>query len=144
MYYALAGHGGVTSTMPSNLIKPPPMVTTTPPPATVVKPPLKANPVLPKVWITKYALTKGVYTAENVVHSLSISSGMIVIHYQTPGGYTSSFCIHKPYWHETEDEARAQVVRMVERKMKALMKQKHKLNAVLASVEGAVPTKPWT
>lgn len=120
-----------------------PLPPPTPVPATVVKPPLKANPTISKVWITKYALTKGVYTAENVVHSLSTGGSMIVVHYKTSSGYTSTFCIHKPYWHMTEDEARAQVVKMVEGKMKALIKKKHHLNKVLASVEGAVPTKPW-
>lgn len=114
-----------------------------PAPATAVKPPRASDPIIPKVWVTKYALTKGVYTAENVVQRRSINDQMIEIRYQNSRGYTSSFCIHKPYWHTTEDEARAQVVKMVERKMKSLIKSKHHLNKVLASVEGSVPTKPW-
>lgn len=116
-----------------------------PPPTKVAKPqhPRENDPVISKVWITKYALTKGVYTAENVVQRRSINDQMIEVQYKTASGYISSFCIHKPYWHTTEDEARAQVVKMVEGKMKALIKKKHHLNKVLASVEGAVPTKPW-
>lgn len=130
--------------MSSNL-KPPTKGYPLPLPTPVAKPPhpRASDPIIPKVWITKYALTKGVYTAENVVQRRSITDQMIEIQYKTSTGYMSHFCIHKPYWHTTEDEARAQVVKMVERKMKSLIKSKHHLNKVLASVEGSVPSKPW-
>jgi len=111
---------------------------------TLLKPPLKANPIIPKVWITKYALTKGVYTAENVTHSVNDSSGqMIVIHYKTPGGYIATQYFHKPHWHTTEDEARAQVQKMAEAAVRSLMKKKAKLVTLIAQLTEFVPTKPW-
>lgn len=109
----------------------------------IKKPPLKANPILPKVWVTKYALTKGVYTVENVVHWLNTDGRGIVIHYKTPGGYIATQYIYKPHWHTTEDEARAQVQKMVGAAVKSLMRKKAKLEALMAQLTESVPTKPW-
>lgn len=89
------------------------------------------DPVLSKVWITKYALTKGVYTVENVKQSGS----MIRI-----GGV---YYAHKPHWHETEDEARVQVQKMVDAELKSIEKKRAKLETLRVRVQGPVPSKPW-
>ena len=101
----------------------------------------QAEPTLPKVWITKYALTTGVYTAENV----RLCGGEISRTIAVPQDTTLHlvFYVHKPHWHETEDEARAQVQKMVNAALKSLRKKRDKLDAVMAGVQGPVPTKAW-
>jgi hypothetical protein len=116
--------------MPSNFTKPSP-VTPTP------------ERVISKVWITKYALTKGVYTAENVEHSHS-SDRIIRVDYTDAYGLGAHFWVAKPHWHTTEDEARAEVQKMVNAALKSLKKKRDKLDKIMASVAGTVPSKPWT
>lgn len=51
-----------------------------------------------RVWITKYALTQGVYPAE--VDLSTVSDTMVR---ETKTAYPNLF--HKPYWHTTREEA---------------------------------------
>lgn len=71
-----------------------------------------------KVWITKYALTKGIIEAE----------GEYDPNYPTMvrvDGYLSSF--HKPYWHTTEAEAIKHAEYMKLTKLESLTRQFTKL-----------------
>lgn len=101
--------------------------------------PANSDPVLSKVWITKYALTTGVYTAEDVEQS----GRMIQVGFTDRYGHRVVSYVHKPHWHETEDEARVQVQKTVDAALKSLKKRQAKLDAVMASVQGPLPTKPW-
>lgn len=80
------------------------------------------DPILPKVYITQYALTKGVMTLENVTHCISISDRMI----SNRKGFRT--CYHKPHWHLTKEEAISQVKIMVEKKKKSIQKTLAKLD----------------
>lgn len=80
---------------------------------------IKENPVLPKVWITKYALTQGVFTLTNVERCDSINPDMI-----TGKGMG---CYHKNEWHTNEADALARAEMMRRNKIAALRKQAAKL-----------------
>mgnify|MGYP000246400017 CR=1 FL=1 len=86
--------------------------------------------IIPKVWITKYALTGGVLTAENAECNAQYGGSMITFRQQ---GVFSTVHIHKPHWHETEAEACAQVAKMIAAAKKSLAK----LDSYHFS------TKPW-
>jgi hypothetical protein len=95
------------------------------------------NPIIPKVWITKYALTRGVYTAENV----EIDGSMIRF---KQAGFLSTVYVHKPDWHETEAEAMAQVKVMLDAAQRALEKKLAKLESQKrAWAAGSFKTQPW-
>lgn len=70
-----------------------------------------------KVFITRYALTKGIIEQEAECSGKCIS-------YST-SGYTSY--VYKPDWHETETEARAHADQMRLKKIASLKKQIAKL-----------------
>lgn len=78
-----------------------------------------------KVWITKYALTKGISTREHVLVCSGINDDMIVA---TEGHYQSYY--HKPEWHETEESAIARAEEMRLKKIQSLEKQIEKLRKV--------------
>lgn len=107
----------------------------------VPKPPLPEKTILPKVWVTKYALTRGVLTSENAV--LKERGSHIQVEYPSHRGYAVPQCLFKPDWHETEEEARAQVRKMVAAAKKSLKKKEAKLDGILDSVCGEIPTKPF-
>lgn len=69
-----------------------------------------------KVWVTKYALTEGVFVIE--ANQSDFAPTMI---------YTDRGYFHKPHWHETRDEAQARAAVMADKKMKSLWKQINKL-----------------
>jgi len=91
--------------------------------------------IIPKVWITKYALTQGMMTAVNA----QLNKNMISI---TQGGIPRFVYFHKPYWHLTEEEARAQVRHMVTSKLKSIERQRVKMEKMLAGVD-TLPETPW-
>lgn len=73
-----------------------------------------------KVWITKYALTTGIFMAEvEETHTPTMVSDKM-------NSYHSRY--HKPDWHLTEAEAIEQAEKMVLRKIKSVQKQLDKLN----------------
>ena len=74
-----------------------------------------------KVFITKYALTKGVMEVDNVELSSSSSN---MIHYKV-SGYSMHF--HKPYWYENKEEALKHAEKLKQRKIDSLKKQILKL-----------------
>jgi hypothetical protein len=87
---------------------------------------MSSNPILPKVFITKYALTTGITVVAGVEHCTSISERMIS--YQPKG--SMRICVHKPDWHETQAEAKARFEAMRKAKLAALKKQIAKLEAL--------------
>lgn len=72
-----------------------------------------------KVWITKYALTQGIYEAE-VEQSLRSPS---MVSQKQANSY--SLCYHgeDQEWHRTEAGAKARANKMVQDKIKSLDKQ---------------------
>lgn len=71
-------------------------------------------------YITKYALSAGIYTKEGeVCHG--ISEKMI----SCPGRYGENY--HKPYWHETWEEAVAQAEKQRAKRIKSLEKSLNEL-----------------
>jgi len=71
-----------------------------------------------KVYITKYALTKGVIEMEvNISHA----STMVVANDRFRTTY------HKPFWHENEQDAIIHANKMRENKINSLQKQIDKL-----------------
>lgn len=76
------------------------------------------------VWITKYALTSGVFVAD-VERCESINPKMVSGFGRFRGQY-----YHKPDWHETEDEALARVREMIVSRIGSLKASIRKVEAV--------------
>lgn len=86
------------------------------------------------VWVTKYALSKGVFTRKVVVCG-EISERMVKVVKQGPSEF-----YHGKEWHRTEAEALAQVEKMVAAKRASLAKGLNKLDKVSALLsEGKLP-----
>lgn len=99
-----------------------------------------ADTILPKVWITKYALTQGVITAVNV-RVLSDHPNLIGIEQD---GFPRWTYFHKPDWHETETEAGNRVMHMVNARLKSLDKQRTKLEQLRAQASICIfPLTAW-
>ena len=77
-----------------------------------------------KVYITKYALTRGIYQTE-VETSFDIAKGMVS---STTKGYLNSF--YKPDWHETWEGAVERANFIKEKKILSLEKQLKKFKAL--------------
>lgn len=73
-----------------------------------------------KVWITKYALTKGIYEAE--VADAEPGETMVV----QKTGYGFNY-FHRNDWHRTEEEAKKRADEMRVAKLASLRKQVNKL-----------------
>lgn len=81
-----------------------------------------------KIWITKYALSKGVFEAEAEV-SDERSTMAVVRPAPASGGHTQYF--HGCDWHKTKTAADARVRHMIKLKLASLEKQKQKLLKLL-------------
>lgn len=77
---------------------------------------LPADPQTIKVWITKYALTAGTFTAEAVVEE----ERMISV--RNPGEPPGLSCYHKPHWHTTEADALERVRKMARANLASISK----------------------
>lgn len=75
-----------------------------------------------KVWITKYALTQGIYSVEA---SPSHTAKMVSTK-QT----SYSECFHKPYWHETEEAAKLHAAILRSKKLVSLERQIERIKAL--------------
>lgn len=82
-----------------------------------------------KVWITRYALTEGV--KQCCVDSVSGSDSKYVYVQYYDRAFTIQ-CVLGSTCFDTEEEARANVVKQVDRKLKSIEKQKAKLLALRA------------
>lgn len=91
---------------------------------------MKPDEILPKVWITKYALTQGVYTLENAVRSCDYPA-MI----RDNARFTSFFHGEGREWHLTEASALAHADGMRTAKIDALREQIAKLEKMVFAVK---------
>lgn len=73
-----------------------------------------------KIWVTKYALTDGVYVCEG-----EISNNMAVVEWE--GGLNGKAYFHGQDFHVREDAAKERVRAMVESKRKSIKKQLSRL-----------------
>ncbi len=88
-----------------------------------------------KVWITKYALTSGVFVAEAKRCETVLDGNMVEV---GRGDY-----LHGSQWQETEDAAIARVMTMIGARRKALAKESAKLDAMVGAIQnGKLPIKP--
>lgn len=76
----------------------------------------KTDPRIKNVWISKYALTQGLYKIDEVEHCVGISDKMIC------QVQAFSVCYHKPDWHLTREEAVARAEIMRKKKIASLKK----------------------
>jgi hypothetical protein len=83
-----------------------------------------------KVWITKYALTSGVFTRE-VDEPTDHDPGTIV---DRSSGCHDIYNVHGRDWHRTREGALARAVEMRAAKIKSLGKQINKLRAMTIEV----------
>ena len=87
-----------------------------------------------KVWITKYALTTGVYEAEAEICK-NISTSMICVKPTAPGAFSQHFHGEGKDWHHTQEGALKKALEMVRRKRKAMYKQQETIDLVEAKFE---------
>lgn len=80
-----------------------------------------------KVWITKYALTKGVFEVEGEVKDNCFIGGNVIA-----GWYYASYLGKQ--WHRTKADALDEAERMRDAKVKSLRKQITKLEAMTFDV----------
>lgn len=83
-----------------------------------------------KAWITKYALTKGIWEAE--VEKTDFPD-MVVILTDDKGRKTetSLWTVWREAWHHTEREALESAIKMGEKKLMSLLKSATKFNKLL-------------
>ena len=84
------------------------------------------------MYITKYALSSGVFQIEK----LEVDDGMLVA--ACTEGLNRRVYFHKPYWHETEEEAMNQVRLMVSRRRKSIQKELEKLDFIESELDKGI------
>lgn len=82
-----------------------------------------------KVWVTRYALTRGIFTQDVIQTSIPA-----MVKTQPLQRYYPSLYYNKPDWHLTEQEARADWERRITKAIAAAEKKIKKLKAI----------DPWT
>lgn len=80
-----------------------------------------------KVWITKYALSSGIFEA-NAEICANISQDMIRL--TREGRYEELFHGEGKDWHLTEEGARERLKELKERKVRSLLKQISKIESI--------------
>lgn len=78
-----------------------------------------------KVWITKYALTQGIYETEG---EIAKSNSDMFCTPKIMESYASYY--FKPYWHETKEDAIAHAEKLRAAKIKSLEKQLAKIKTM--------------
>lgn len=78
-------------------------------------------------YITQYALTKGIHTVSGQLCISKRSDGSVLDDYGGRMIKAGDGYYHKPHWHETLEEANAQVAKMVSAKIASLDKQRKRL-----------------
>lgn len=84
---------------------------------------MKADPII-RVWITKHALTQGIFETEAEHCLRSVPDGSMIAVKGDNGWRT---CFHKPHWHLSRQEAVKRAIEMAREKQKSLNKQLLKL-----------------
>jgi hypothetical protein len=87
---------------------------------------MRDNPILPEVFVTKYALTRGIIRYRDVEHCKDISPQMISIR----TGFPQAF--HGNDWYTTLDTARAHVAEMIQARVRSLEKKLKEIKALSA------------
>jgi hypothetical protein len=92
-----------------------------------------------KVWITKYALTSGVFVADADPYAASADGTAVCARDR----YHTLF--RKPDWHDNQEATSARVKTMIGARRKALAKENAKLDGIdIALAAGTLPMmKPW-
>lgn len=88
-------------------------------------------PKMIRVYITKYALSSGVYVSDNALIDREWPRRILIF----SRGRVSQTHV-KPHWHETEDEARDRVRTMVLAKIRSLDKSRVRLSLILDTIDG--------
>lgn len=94
----------------------------------MIKPPRPAESVLPTIYVTKYATTKGILRYQNAV----ISDDGTGVAASRRARY------YKPYWYTDQAEAEAHAEVLRQKKVAALERQLKKLAAKKIQVRDAV------
>lgn len=94
---------------------------------------MSANPIIPRVWITKYALTKGIFELADVEQAVEISDGMIV---ETTGSYRNRYHGEGREWHRTCESAVTKVMEMIAAKRKSVAAALAKLDKLEEKLKG--------
>jgi len=77
-----------------------------------------ANPILPEVFVTKWALTRGIVSFRNVEHCLEASPDGKMVAVPVLGSYQE--CFHGKDWHLSLKSARAQVSQTIAKRRRSL------------------------
>ena len=77
-----------------------------------------------KYWITKYALTQGIFQVDAEL----AESSDTMIHARKPNGFASYY--HRNEWHHTKQAAVARAKEMQKKKLISLQKQIKKIEAL--------------
>lgn len=85
----------------------------------------KERPIIGEVFVTKYALTKGIVRYENVEWAVDISASMIVV----PGRPQTFFHVEGRDWHRTFEGAQKRAMVLRDRKVSRLQQQIKELEA---------------
>jgi hypothetical protein len=80
-----------------------------------------------RVWITKYALTRGIYSVDVV----QVDDKMVKEHMRDHG-YAY---YHKPYWHETVAAAHEHAIKMMNRRRVSLQTEIRKLDLLIEKMK---------
>lgn len=81
-----------------------------------------------KVYITKYALTKGIFQCDGEVSKEYPQ--MFSVDENKLKGFLNTQYFHKPYWHETREDAVVHANQMVKKALASAWKRVRKLEAI--------------
>ncbi len=85
------------------------------------------SPTRVKVWVTQYAFTRGVFSVQV---ELREEYPYLAVRPASPEEGPPRY-FHKPYWHLSEKEATAHVVKMAGDKLASLRKQMAKVTNIM-------------
>ncbi len=77
-----------------------------------------------KVWLTKYALTRGIET-----QTVRIGKSDLAVKIRNKGGWSSSY-VYKPHWHASHAEAVARAAMMRTAKIASLQRSLQRMEAL--------------
>lgn len=89
---------------------------------------MKKDPTIARVWVTKYALTRGIEDYTDVQQCLDTApDGRMISVNGSWGGF-----FHKPDWHLTYNDAVLRVLEIIESAQELLVRKENKLNKLEA------------
>lgn len=78
-----------------------------------------------KVWITKYALSSGIFEEEGEIYN---DKSMLIL--KRPGRYQEIFHGEGKEWHRSKEAAAARLIVLKEKKIQSLLKQINKIESI--------------